>query len=59
MNPYVKFLVESLVQRMNVPSEEKAVRKQQKKEKRKPLSVTWFGMMPLAFKMAVKRKRKK
>jgi hypothetical protein len=52
-NDYVKFITQTLVERLEQSPEE---RKKQKEEKiKEPLLYKWFGVLPYAIKEGVKR----
>jgi hypothetical protein len=57
-NDYVKFVTQQIVSYIDQPKDQ---RKQQKSEKRgtkQPLSYRYFGMIPLAISLFIKKKKK-
>lgn len=55
-NDYVKFMTQEIVKYMDLPEEEKKNRRQ-KRDKGDHISNRWFGLLPFAFKMLVKKKK--
>lgn len=53
LNDLVKFLTQQFVRYVDQPKED---RKKKKKEEKAPLSVKWFGLVPMAISMFIKRK---
>lgn len=58
MNAYFKFIVELIVKKMSQSPEEKQVIKQQKAERKQPVLVSLFGMLPLSIGLIFKKIRK-
>lgn len=58
-NDIVKYLTEQVVQYTNMSSEEKEMRKLEKKSGRQQVAISheWFGLFPLAFKTFIKRNK--
>ncbi|MDC3415505.1 YqzE family protein [Aquibacillus salsiterrae] len=55
-NDYVKFMTQEIVKYMDMPQEERKKRKQNRTEQEYHLSNKWFGILPFAFKLLVKKK---
>ncbi|MDM5199684.1 YqzE family protein [Fictibacillus enclensis] len=58
MNAYFKFLIESLVKRLSRTQEEKLYLKGQKAERKQPVLVSLFGMLPFSLGMVFKKNKK-
>ncbi|MGG1573662.1 YqzE family protein [Fictibacillus sp. NRS-1165] len=58
MNAYFKFVIEAIVKRMSRSPEEKQKVKQQKAERKQPVLVSLFGMVPLSLGLMFRRRRK-
>ncbi|MDN4525299.1 YqzE family protein [Fictibacillus fluitans] len=58
MNAYFKFLIESFVKRLSRTQEEKVYMKQQKAERKQPVLVALFGMLPFSLGMVFKKNKK-
>ncbi|MCK0472586.1 YqzE family protein [Halalkalibacter sp. APA_J-10(15)] len=58
INDYVKYLTEQVVTKMDQPSEVRKSVKEERKMNRPPLSFHLFGMIPMAFSLLVRNKRK-
>ncbi|MCT2537544.1 YqzE family protein [Aquibacillus koreensis] len=58
-NDYMKFMTQEIVKYMDMPQEERKKRRQENKSQRKQdtLSNRWFGLLPFAFKLLVKKKK--
>ncbi len=56
-NDYVKFMTEQVVTYMNSSTEEKKQKKQDKKEGRELFTSKWFGVLPLALKVLVEKRK--
>ncbi|MDL4841562.1 YqzE family protein [Aquibacillus rhizosphaerae] len=58
-NDYMKFMTQEIVKYMDMPQEEKKKRKQEKhfRKKQESMSSRWFGLLPFAFKLLVKKKK--
>ncbi|OIK13765.1 YqzE family protein [Bacillus sp. MUM 13] len=55
-NDYIKFLTQQFVMYTNVPKNQRKEQKQMKKENKQPFMSTWFGVVPFALRMLIKRK---
>ncbi|MDC3413407.1 YqzE family protein [Aquibacillus sp. 3ASR75-11] len=55
-NDYVKFMTQEIVKYMELPQDERRKRKKSKK-KQSSFSSKWFGLLPFAFKLLVKKKK--
>jgi hypothetical protein len=55
-NDYVKFMTQEIVKYMELPHEERRKRKKGRK-KEQWISGRWFGLLPFAFKLLVKKKK--
>lgn len=55
-NDYIKFLTQQFVKFMNVPKAERKLQRENKKKLKKPFVSNWFGLLPFAIMMLVKRK---
>ncbi|MCK6257677.1 YqzE family protein [Fictibacillus sp. WQ 8-8] len=58
MNTYFKFVIEAIVKRMSRSPEEKQMLKQQKAERKQPVLVSLFGMVPFSLGLMFKKRRK-
>ncbi|WP_377935279.1 YqzE family protein [Bacillus seohaeanensis] len=57
VNEYIKFITQTFVQHYNMsPQERKTIRSQRKKEKA-PFLFRWFGIVPYAFMVLLKKNR--
>jgi hypothetical protein len=54
----IKFLTKEFVQFVDTPKDERLKRKQEKKIQSKSWSHHWFGVLPIALKLALKRKQR-
>lgn len=55
-NDYIKFLTQQFVKYMAMTKEERKLRRDQRKQMRRPFVSNWFGIMPFALMMLFKRK---
>lgn len=58
-NDYVKFVTEQVVTYMDIPSEEKKSKKEQKKQEKELFANRWFGILPVSMKLLTNRYRNK
>ncbi|WP_226035035.1 YqzE family protein [Aquibacillus saliphilus] len=57
-NDYVKFMTQEIVKYMDTPQDERKKRKnKQRMSKENNISGRWFGLLPFAFKLLVKKKK--
>lgn len=58
-NDYVKFMTQEIVKYMDTPqAERKKMRQEQRSNKEVSVSNHWFGILPFAFKLLIKKKKK-
>lgn len=57
-NDYIKFVTEQVVKYMDTPIEERKQQKKQRKNEKTPLLMRWFGVIPYALSMSMKKKKK-
>ncbi|WP_243386348.1 YqzE family protein [Bacillus kexueae] len=57
-NDYLKFMTEQVVKYMDTPKAERKQMKKKKKTEKSPLLFRWFGILPYAIGMSVKKKNK-
>ncbi|PLT34729.1 YqzE family protein [Bacillus sp. V5-8f] len=55
-NDYIKFLTQQFVKYMAVPKAERKQQREDKKKAKEPYVSNWFGVIPFAFMMLLKRK---
>ncbi|MGO4887133.1 YqzE family protein [Anaerobacillus sp. MEB173] len=56
-NDYVKYVTQQIVSYVDKPKEERRAIKAEKKSVRLPFIYRWFGMVPLAFSITMKKRR--
>ncbi|WP_186575802.1 YqzE family protein [Aquibacillus kalidii] len=56
-NDYVKFMTQEIVKYMDMKPEERKKRKQEKSQKDFSVSNRWFGIIPFAFRLLVKKRK--
>lgn len=56
-NDYVKFMTQEIVRYMDTPQEERKKQKETKKASKSDLSSRWFGVLPFAFRLLLKKRR--
>ncbi|MRH43142.1 YqzE family protein [Aquibacillus halophilus] len=56
-NDYVKFMTQEIVKYMDTPHEERKKKKNQRSNNKNTFSGRWFGLLPFAFKLLVKKKK--
>ncbi|WP_409297799.1 YqzE family protein [Peribacillus sp. SCS-26] len=56
-NDIIKFITQQFVTFFNQPKEERKKVRQEKKQSRPPLSYNWFGVIPMALLMVIKKKQ--
>ncbi|WP_407268371.1 YqzE family protein [Radiobacillus sp. PE A8.2] len=59
-NDYVKYMTQEVVKYMDTPQEERKKKRRERKQERRadtPLSNRWFGLLPFAFKLLIKKKK--
>ncbi|WP_342774158.1 YqzE family protein [Aquibacillus sediminis] len=56
-NDYVKFMTQEIVRYMDTPQEERKKKKQEKQMEQHQLTSRWFGILPFAFKLLVKKNK--
>lgn len=57
-NDYVKFVTQQFVTYVDQPKDKRREIRLERKESRPPIQYRWFGMIPLAISMFLKRKNK-
>ncbi|MDQ0218338.1 YqzE family protein [Peribacillus cavernae] len=55
-NDYIKFLTQQFVKYMDVPKNERKLRRENRKKLKKPFVSNWFGVLPFAIMMLFKRR---
>ncbi|WP_261129426.1 YqzE family protein [Bacillus sp. Marseille-Q3570] len=55
-NDFVKFLTQQFVRYVDQPKKDRVEQRKTRKEHKPPLSVKWFGLLPMAITMFIKRK---
>ncbi|MCF6408444.1 YqzE family protein [Pseudalkalibacillus salsuginis] len=55
-NDFVKFLTQQFVRYVDQPKKDRVEKKKERKEQKPPLSVKWFGLLPMAISMLIRRK---
>jgi hypothetical protein len=55
-NDYIKYLTQQFVTYMNVPREQRRIQRENRKQLKQPFTSNWFGIIPFAFMMLLKRK---
>lgn len=58
-NAYIKYLTQQFVQYFNLTKTERKVNRQQRKEERRSSGSTWFGMVPFALSITLKKLSKR
>ncbi len=58
-NAYIKYLTQQFVQYFSLTKTERKENRQHKKDERPSLVSTWFGMLPFAFSMFLKKMSKR
>ncbi|BBU40183.1 MAG: YqzE family protein [Bacillaceae bacterium] len=56
-NDYVKYVTEQFVKFIDTPKETRKQRREERKKDRLPLSMRWFGFLPMAFLILIKKKK--
>lgn len=56
-NDYVKYLTQTVVKYAEQPKEERVKHKVIKKSERSPFLLRWFGIVPYAFMLLIKRRK--
>ncbi|PLR68111.1 MULTISPECIES: YqzE family protein [Bacillaceae] len=56
-NDYVKYMTQQLVRYMDTPKEERKVKKTNRKKERQPLFSRWFGVLPFAVMLLMKKRK--
>ncbi|WP_349407769.1 YqzE family protein [Pseudalkalibacillus sp. SCS-8] len=56
LNDLVKFLTQQFVKYVDQPKEDRMQKKKERKVEKAPPSVKWFGLVPMAISMLIKRK---
>lgn len=56
-NDYVKYMTQQIVRYMDTPKEERKVRKTILKKERQPLVSRWFGVLPAAVMLFMKKRK--
>ncbi|MCF6137881.1 YqzE family protein [Pseudalkalibacillus berkeleyi] len=56
LNDLVKYITQQFVSYVDQPKEDRKRKKKARKEEKSPLSVKWFGLVPMAITMLIKRK---
>lgn len=56
-NDYVKYMTQQIVSYIDCPKEERKSRKAERKHASEPLLTRWFGMIPFAMMLLLKRKK--
>lgn len=54
----VKYVTQKVVTYMDMPKEERERMRQERKHRKEPWSVRWFGMIPLALSMLFRSRKK-
>ncbi|WP_077621587.1 YqzE family protein [Sediminibacillus massiliensis] len=54
-NDYVKFMTQEIVRYMDTPQEERLKQKADKKGNSNEISGHWFGLLPFAFRLLIKK----
>ncbi|SEM27919.1 YqzE-like protein [Mesobacillus persicus] len=57
-NDYVKYITETVVKYADQPREERVRNKVEKKSGRSPMVYRWFGILPYAFMLLIKRRQR-
>lgn len=57
-NDYVKFVTQQIVSYIDKPKEERRLTKEQRRFEHSPLVNRWFGLIPFAFMILFKKKRR-
>ncbi|RSK27824.1 YqzE family protein [Bacillus sp. HMF5848] len=57
-NDYVKYVTQQVVRYIDQPKAQRKHTKQTKRAQRDPFVTRWFGILPFAFQMIMKRNRK-
>lgn len=57
-NAYIKYLTQQLVQYLNLTKSERIEHRQQRKEEKTSPISTWFGIVPFAISMFLKKRSK-
>ncbi|WP_409301646.1 YqzE family protein [Peribacillus sp. SCS-155] len=55
-NDLIKFLTQQIVRYLELPREDKKMRKENRKKSRETLYSHWFGMIPFSLMLILKRK---
>ncbi|HBZ09001.1 MAG TPA: YqzE family protein [Bacillus bacterium] len=55
---YVKFMAETLIQRLETPKSERRKQRNERKQMRAPFLVNWFGMVPFSLFIWYKKGRR-
>lgn len=55
-NDYIKFLTQQFVRYMDVPKDQRKLKRENKKQLKEPFVSSWFGVVPFALMMLFKRK---
>ncbi|WP_404333237.1 YqzE family protein [Mesobacillus maritimus] len=56
-NDYVKYLTQTVVKYAEQPKEERVKIKVEKKSEKSPFIFRWFGIIPYAFMLLLKRRK--
>lgn len=56
-NDYVKYLTETVVKYADQPKEERVKLKVERKLEKSPFLFRWFGILPYAFLLLIKRRK--
>ncbi|WP_409289239.1 YqzE family protein [Peribacillus sp. SCS-37] len=56
-NDIIKFITQQFVTFFNQPQEVRKKVRQEKKQTRPPFSYNWFGVIPMALSMVMKKKK--
>ncbi|MGM7701953.1 YqzE family protein [Pseudalkalibacillus sp. Hm43] len=56
LNDLIKYLTQQFVKYVDQPKEDRKKTKEGRKEEKAPLSVKWFGLVPMAISMFIKKK---
>ncbi|ENH97454.1 hypothetical protein J416_05568 [Gracilibacillus halophilus YIM-C55.5] len=56
-NDYVKYMTQQIVRYMDTPKPERKKIKQEKKEEPIIYSSKWFGVLPFAFRLLLKKRK--
>ncbi|WLD92045.1 YqzE family protein [Alkalihalobacillus sp. AL-G] len=55
-NDFVKYLTQQFVRHFDQPKEKRREKRTSRKDHKPPMSVQWFGLVPMAISMLIKRK---